>query len=123
MEDRQWNWSWSFARPGKQPARGHQGLYSLGRQRNPRPKAGKGCTRRNTISWLLLAVGEALSNVEVHRNDEDAEQCRTEHSTNHHRSQSLARNAPGTSGDPERNASEHEGERGHENRAQANPRA
>src|ERR1700761_2124057 len=64
-------------------------------------------------------VRQTLHHREGDGNDEDGDECRGQHATDHHRSQNLPRDTPGASCSPQRNAAKDESEGRHQDGAQA----
>ena len=66
---------------------------------------------------------DSLHQHEEHRDEEDRQAGGGQHAGHHHGPQDLARGGARAAGDPERHAAEDEGERRHQDRPQAQPRA
>ena len=67
-------------------------------------------------------LAEPLDDVEEHRRQEDAEQRHAEHAAEHRRPQRAPHLGPGPRGDDQRHDAQDEGERGHQDRPQPQPR-
>src|SRR5262249_2848032 len=77
--------------------------------------------RGGRVRWLVLA--ELFHEHEQRRNEKDAEQGGRGHTGDHRGAEDFARRGAGARCRPERQAAENEGERRHEDRAEAQPSA
>ena len=82
-----------------------------------------GASRPGAGGCFLVAVREAPDNVEVHRNDENAQQRGAKHPADDDGPECFARNPTRAGGEPQRKAAENKGEGGHQNGPQTDARA